>query len=134
MMMLEYGGAGASGFDGSGGRGGGRGKGKDSSVPMTPESFEARTPDLGGGEGSPPEEDEQQNEEGAAQQQQQQPSSQAGPAASQPAYRPLVVLACRHIYHQSCLEALQPRDEVTGARRHVDEYGREREYRCPIDG
>ncbi|KAH6990785.1 golgi complex component [Ilyonectria sp. MPI-CAGE-AT-0026] len=40
---------------------------------------------------------------------------------------PLVVLACRHIYHQSCLDALQERQEngVTG---------RERDYRCPIDG
>lgn len=136
MMMLDYGGgAGASGFDGGGG--GGRGKGKDSSVPMTPESFEARTPDRSGGVGSPsPEDDDhQQDEEGSAQQQQQQSSGQVGPAGGQqPGYRPLVVLACRHIYHQSCLEALQPRDEVTGARRHVDEYGREREYRCPIDG
>ncbi|KAI5467315.1 Golgi CORVET complex core vacuolar protein 8-domain-containing protein [Mariannaea sp. PMI_226] len=39
---------------------------------------------------------------------------------------PLVVLACRHIYHQSCLDALQERQE-NGA-------GRERDYRCPIDG
>lgn len=38
---------------------------------------------------------------------------------------PLVVLACRHIYHQSCLDALQ--DKQGGA-------AREREYRCPIDG
>ncbi|TVY46535.1 Vacuolar protein sorting-associated protein-like protein [Lachnellula occidentalis] len=35
---------------------------------------------------------------------------------------PLVVLACRHIYHQSCLEAMQ-----------VDE-APDREFRCPIDG
>ncbi|KAK7430259.1 Vacuolar protein sorting-associated protein 8 [Neonectria magnoliae] len=40
---------------------------------------------------------------------------------------PLVVLACRHIYHQSCLDALQDRQE-NGAT------GRERDYRCPIDG
>ncbi|KAF7562984.1 hypothetical protein G7046_g1155 [Stylonectria norvegica] len=40
---------------------------------------------------------------------------------------PLVVLACRHIYHQSCLDALQERQED-------GEGGREREYRCPIDG
>lgn len=46
---------------------------------------------------------------------------------------PLVVLACRHIYHQSCLESLQAQAEQRGVRR-VDEYGREREYRCPIDG
>jgi vacuolar protein sorting-associated protein 8 len=144
MGMFDYGGAGPSGFDVGGGSG--SGKGKDSAVPMTPESFEARTPDRSAdGEGpSPEDEDHQQNgEEGSAAQQQQQQQQQsplqqqAGHAGAQQrggGYRPLVVLACRHIYHQGCLEALQPRDEVTGARRHVDEYGREREYRCPIDG
>ncbi|KAI0020751.1 Golgi CORVET complex core vacuolar protein 8-domain-containing protein [Xylariomycetidae sp. FL0641] len=44
---------------------------------------------------------------------------------------PLVVLACRHIYHQSCLDALQAQQ---GGHRTVDDYGRERVYRCPIDG
>ncbi|GAW25880.1 putative vacuolar assembly sorting protein VPS8 [Rosellinia necatrix] len=46
---------------------------------------------------------------------------------------PLVVLACRHIYHRRCLDALQEQGE---GKRHrtVDEFGREREYRCPIDG
>ncbi|KAF5629230.1 vacuolar sorting-associated 8 like [Fusarium sp. NRRL 52700] len=41
---------------------------------------------------------------------------------------PLVVLACRHIYHQSCLDELQERQQngVVGVA--------EREYRCPIDG
>lgn len=128
MMVYGFGGERGSGFDGGGG-----GKGKDSSVPMTPESFEARTPDHGGsgsGGPSPDDDDARQEEEGSAQQQPQHDD----PAAQQTGYRPLVVLACRHIYHQSCLEALQPRDEATGARRHVDEYGREREYRCPIDG
>ncbi|TVY14052.1 Vacuolar protein sorting-associated protein 8-like [Lachnellula arida] len=43
-------------------------------------------------------------------------------AAVQQDLGPLVVLACRHIYHQSCLEAMQ-----------VDE-APEREFRCPIDG
>lgn len=50
---------------------------------------------------------------------------------------PLVVLACRHMYHQSCLDALQARMEQNGAapgRQHVDDYGRGREYKCPIDG
>ncbi|KAK3945455.1 Golgi CORVET complex core vacuolar protein 8-domain-containing protein [Diplogelasinospora grovesii] len=42
---------------------------------------------------------------------------------------PLVVLACRHIYHQHCLDALQARD---GRRPVVDENGRAR-YQCPID-
>ena len=38
---------------------------------------------------------------------------------------PLVVLACRHIYHQSCLEAVQVVD-------HSSHDGG-REFRCPID-
>lgn len=38
----------------------------------------------------------------------------------------LVVLACRHIYHQSCLEGLQEK-QTNGSS------GREREYRCPVD-
>ncbi|KAI1827227.1 Golgi CORVET complex core vacuolar protein 8-domain-containing protein [Xylaria intraflava] len=43
---------------------------------------------------------------------------------------PLVVLACRHIYHQTCLDALQGQ---SGERhRTVDEFGRESGYRCPI--
>ncbi|KAH8899208.1 hypothetical protein GQ53DRAFT_816382 [Thozetella sp. PMI_491] len=41
----------------------------------------------------------------------------------------VIVLACRHVYHQSCLDALQARE----GRRAVDGYGRET-YRCPIDG
>ena len=41
---------------------------------------------------------------------------------------PLVVLACRHIYHQSCLEAMQVEDTAGG----VTTDGRE--FRCPIDG
>lgn len=41
---------------------------------------------------------------------------------------PLVVLACRHIYHQSCLEAAQVEDASGDA--HHDG----REFRCPIDG
>ncbi|KAK7962313.1 Vacuolar protein sorting-associated protein 8 [Apiospora aurea] len=45
----------------------------------------------------------------------------------------LVVLACRHIYHQSCLDSLQAQ-QGEHQLRSVDEYGREREYRCPIDG
>lgn len=43
-------------------------------------------------------------------------------AVAQQDLGPLVVLACRHIYHQSCLEAMQ-----------VDE-APDREFRCPIDG
>ncbi|KAI1175553.1 Golgi CORVET complex core vacuolar protein 8-domain-containing protein [Nemania sp. FL0916] len=45
---------------------------------------------------------------------------------------PLVVLACRHIYHQRCLDALRGAGEEE-RHRTVDEFGRE-EYKCPIDG
>ncbi|KAH7321257.1 golgi complex component [Stachybotrys elegans] len=38
---------------------------------------------------------------------------------------PLVVLACRHIYHQSCLDAIREKEE---------DYAPGKEYRCPIDG
>jgi hypothetical protein len=41
---------------------------------------------------------------------------------------PLVVLACRHIYHQSCLEAIQADNETVG------DLADGREFRCPIDG
>jgi hypothetical protein len=41
---------------------------------------------------------------------------------------PLVVLACRHIYHQNCLEAMQPEADETGLRHDG------RDFRCPIDG
>ncbi|OLN84330.1 Vacuolar protein sorting-associated protein 8-like protein [Colletotrichum chlorophyti] len=44
---------------------------------------------------------------------------------------PLVVLACRHIYHQSCLDAYQSRPEIEGTNR-LESHARE--YRCPIDG
>ena len=43
---------------------------------------------------------------------------------------PLVLLACRHIYHQNCLEALQ----AGGEGKRVNGYGKEGGYRCPIDG
>ncbi|KAM4058467.1 golgi CORVET complex core vacuolar protein 8 domain-containing protein [Hirsutella rhossiliensis] len=52
---------------------------------------------------------------------------EAGGPGKDPPLGPLVVLACRHMYHQSCLEALQERQEN-------GEPGREREYRCPVDG
>ncbi|OTA91141.1 hypothetical protein M434DRAFT_397398 [Hypoxylon sp. CO27-5] len=52
---------------------------------------------------------------------------------------PLVVLACRHIYHKACLDALQAKQRGDGSdghshHREVDEFGRETVYRCPIDG
>ncbi|KAI0380227.1 Golgi CORVET complex core vacuolar protein 8-domain-containing protein [Hypomontagnella monticulosa] len=44
----------------------------------------------------------------------------------------LVVLACRHIYHKACLDALLA-EQGGSSHREVDEFGRE-VYRCPIDG
>jgi hypothetical protein len=66
------------------------------------------------------------------QQQQQQPPQPDGhgdvPASvKDTTLGPLVVLACRHIYHQSCLDALQEKGEHRKS-------GREREYKCPVDG
>lgn len=42
----------------------------------------------------------------------------------------IVLLACRHIYHRRCLDALQIEDGGGG----IVAEGRHREYRCPIDG
>jgi hypothetical protein len=53
------------------------------------------------------------------------PAPQEDAAKAEPPIGPLVVLACRHIYHQSCLDALQEKQGGPP---------REREYRCPIDG
>ncbi|RYP29975.1 hypothetical protein DL767_006458 [Monosporascus sp. MG133] len=56
----------------------------------------------------------------------------------QPPLGPLVVFACRHIYHKGCLDSLQEAGKADSrvAHRPVDEYGRETgvAYRCPIDG
>lgn len=115
----------------SGSNGNGKGKG---SVPMTPESFEARPSARDEDEPSPGEPQgasDEQEQEGAALQKTG-GGGIAGPDLQLP--QALVVLACRHIYHQRCLEALQPRDGLDGVGAHVDDYGREREYRCPIDG
>ncbi|KAK2625593.1 hypothetical protein QTJ16_004905 [Diplocarpon rosae] len=43
----------------------------------------------------------------------------------QPDLGPLVVLACRHVYHQSCLESVQPDSAA-----QTDGRG----FRCPLDG
>ena len=48
---------------------------------------------------------------------------------------PLVVLACRHVYHQSCLDTLQAAKEggIGGGDSEAD-YRKQRRYKCPIDG
>lgn len=56
--------------------------------------------------------------------------SSAGQRNGKETLGPLVVFACRHIYHQSCLETLQEKEGWTATHEH----GREREFKCPIDG
>lgn len=41
---------------------------------------------------------------------------------------PLIVLACRHMYHQTCLQSMQTEDPQSGASHDG------REFRCPVDG
>jgi hypothetical protein len=89
-----------------GGKGKGKGKGKETVVPDKHEDSEAE-----GGEDA--------NE-----------GSSAGQRNGKEALGSLVVFACRHIYHQSCLEALQEKEGWTA----THEPGREREFRCPVDG
>ena len=90
----------------------GKGKSKDSSRRVRREEEE-------GGEGGEGGEAKQDPREGPG-------DGVVSPAKrdQQPALGPLVLLACRHIYHQSCLEALLKKDEE----------GKVEEYRCPIDG
>lgn len=53
-----------------------------------------------------------------------QPESDGQATSKESSLGPLVVLACRHMYHQSCLDALQKDDgQATGTR----------EYKCPVD-
>ncbi|PHH67002.1 hypothetical protein CDD81_4397 [Ophiocordyceps australis] len=52
------------------------------------------------------------------------PEARREASGNEVALDPLVVFACRHIYHESCLETLQAKQGG----------GREREYRCPVDG
>jgi hypothetical protein len=54
-----------------------------------------------------------------------------GPARPELDLGPLIVLACRHIYHQRCLEAAQAQAQAKGP---ADAWHDGREFRCPIDG
>ncbi|KAK4167266.1 putative vacuolar protein sorting-associated protein 8 [Cladorrhinum sp. PSN259] len=76
--------------------------------------------------------DDNAGEQAAQQQQQKEPPEGRTDGVSSPRKRdqtplgPLVLLACRHIYHKSCLEALLAKDGGS--------IGKERGYKCPIDG
>lgn len=123
----------------------GRGKGKES--PKAVEEFVVQE-DAGNGKGKAAEprdaessDEAAQGDEDSAQQQDRSQQTNGEKSLSQQRERdqqhtlsPLVILACRHIYHQKCLDALQAQEEQSGVPRQVDEFGREREYRCPIDG
>lgn len=108
------GGAGGGGGDEEEYAGKGKGKGKDVSVWVRDEEGDGHG--RHDEDGEPKEEDPR---EGG-----QHDGASSPPTREQPALGPLVLLACRHIYHQSCLDALLARDGS----------GKEREYRCPIDG
>ncbi|KAK7744045.1 Vacuolar protein sorting-associated protein 8 [Diatrype stigma] len=85
---------------------------------------------------------------GEGQQQQQDPTAGRDDQiqkSQHPPLGPLVVFACRHIYHKSCLDTLlqaQPHQHQPGSSRRVNEFGSEEglgeeagtAYRCPIDG
>ncbi|OAR03066.1 hypothetical protein LLEC1_07848, partial [Akanthomyces lecanii] len=93
------------------------GKGKGKSLDMRPTSMLL-------------EERQQQQQQQQAHDRDQRADAMASGTATgkDPPLGPLVVLACRHIYHQSCLDAVQDKQENgTGPTR-------DGEYRCPIDG
>ncbi|KAH6650577.1 Golgi CORVET complex core vacuolar protein 8-domain-containing protein [Chaetomium tenue] len=91
----------------------GKGKGKD----LSPRLRQGDEEGEGGNEGG--EEGKRDPREGGAE-----GAVSATKKDQPPVLGPLVLLACRHIYHQSCLEALLAKDGQ----------GKETEYRCPIDG
>ncbi|KAI0473640.1 Golgi CORVET complex core vacuolar protein 8-domain-containing protein [Xylariaceae sp. FL0804] len=117
-------------YHGYSGNGNGKGKGKSAEADSHPHPNQSGAAPGGAGDAAR-QADDVNGDVGPRrttdhQQQQQQP----------PPLGPLVVLACRHIYHQRCLDALQgpAAEDGGGGQRTVDEYGRERAYRCPIDG
>ncbi|KAI5922033.1 Golgi CORVET complex core vacuolar protein 8-domain-containing protein [Camillea tinctor] len=94
----------------------GKGKGKSAEAGSQP------SPMATGTEETPQEERQALNGDAAPRRKDQQPLG------------PLIVLACRHIYHRSCLDTLHAQRGGADGHRIVDEFGREREYACPIDG
>ncbi|KAK4116268.1 hypothetical protein N656DRAFT_745110 [Canariomyces notabilis] len=114
-----------------GGMGAGAGKGKDVSLTLRTEG--------GRDDGDNNDNDDDEGDhEGVQKQdprerQQQHDGDEPGVSSGQPPRKkeqamlgPLVLLACRHIYHQSCLEATMARDG--------QDKDKERGYRCPVDG
>ncbi|KAH7626637.1 Golgi CORVET complex core vacuolar protein 8-domain-containing protein [Sordaria sp. MPI-SDFR-AT-0083] len=91
------------------GHGKGKGKGKDVSSPRLGQHDENQQANTSGQEGM------------------------QGPMAGKREQKlsPLVVLACRHVYHQACLDALQMKNG--GAPANGGGLGVKRQYRCPID-
>ncbi|AEO70520.1 uncharacterized protein THITE_2122100 [Thermothielavioides terrestris NRRL 8126] len=94
----------------------GKGKGKDVSPRVRQEEEEIQEGHRRQGKGNEAKQDPREGLVGAG-------GSSSRPP-DQTALGPLVLLACRHIYHQSCLEALLAKDG----------FGTETVYRCPIDG
>ncbi|KAI1638997.1 Golgi CORVET complex core vacuolar protein 8-domain-containing protein [Biscogniauxia mediterranea] len=94
----------------------GKGKGKSAEAASQPSSM------VTGAEDTPQRDKQTMNGDATPRRKDQQPLG------------PLVVLACRHIYHRSCLDTLHAQRGETDGHRTVDEFGREREYTCPIDG
>ncbi len=109
----------------------GKGKGNEATSPRPEDGFE------GFGRGSTREGDGDYEDESAAAKSRAARESLTVPGDSNSRERdknqvlgPLVVLACRHIYHQNCLDRLLAKE----GRSTTNRMGHERKYRCPIDG
>lgn len=113
-----------------------RGKGKAEIPQREMESYadkgKGKSTDASDGPGLPTEQDAngKQNVQGSANETN---GDTYARGKDQPPLGPLVVLACRHIYHKACLDALQTKQGPHG-HREVDEFGREAVYTCPVDG
>jgi len=104
--------------------GNGKGKAKQTAIVPRPEFAPTPVRDEDGQEGKGPEQEPSAGGDGTS-----------GPRERDQPPGPLVIFACRHVYHQSCLEALQARKELDKpSRAYSGEAGRERDYVCPIDG
>lgn len=129
----------------------GKGKGKDTAITVTGKgkSREPVTDDrpAADGRGGAPDEDEAAND--AERRNGEMTPTEVliaagvlphlGTPATRPLQKPLgplVVFACRHIYHRDCLDEILAQEEASGLVAASDRRrrtGMEREYRCPID-